>query len=68
MGINMFQKVRLKNGKSGRVIEIFNCGEAYMVDLMTEDGEYEQETVFPKDIKSVVIEVDKPFVYIQEGR
>ena len=62
MKIEMFQKVRLKNGKTGRVIENFSNGEAYMVDFMTEDGEYEQETVYPKDIKSIVIEVDKPFV------
>lgn len=62
----MFQKVRLNNGKSGRVIEIFNRGEAYMVDLITEDGEYEQQTVYPKDIKSVVVEIDKPFVFTRE--
>ena len=62
MKIELFQKVRLKNGKSGRIIEVFSNGEAYMVDMLTEDGEYEQETIYPNDIKSVVIEVDKPFI------
>ena len=61
MKIEMFQKVRLKNGKSGHIIEIFNDGEAYMIDIATEDGEYEQETIYPKDIKSVIVEIEKPF-------
>jgi hypothetical protein len=62
MKLNMFQKIRLKNGNTGHIIEIFNDGEAYMIDIMTEDGEYEQKTIYPKDIQSVVIEVDEPFI------
>jgi hypothetical protein len=58
----MFQKIRLINGSVGRIIEIFNDGEAYMIDIMTEDGEYKQETIYPKDIRSVVVEVDEPFI------
>ena len=61
MKLDMFQKIRLKDGRVGHIIEVFNDGEAYMVDLMADDNEYEQETVFPKDIKSFIIEVDKPF-------
>ncbi|MCL1832300.1 MAG: DUF4926 domain-containing protein [Oscillospiraceae bacterium] len=61
MKIEMFQKIRLKSGKVGRVVEIFNEGEAYMVDLMSDDGEYEQKTIHPPDIKSIVVEIDKPF-------
>ncbi|MCL2633875.1 MAG: hypothetical protein FWD34_05100 [Oscillospiraceae bacterium] len=62
MKLNMYQKIRLKNGKFGVVIEIFNNGEAYMIDILTPDNEYEQETVYPKDIKSVVVEVEQPFI------
>ncbi len=61
MKLDMFQKIRLKDGRVGHIIEIFKDGEAYMVDLRTTDDEYEQETIYPKDIKSVIIEVDKPF-------
>ena len=61
MKLDMFQKIRLKDGRVGHIIEIFNEGEAYMVDLMAGDNEYEQETVFPKDIKSLIVEIDKPF-------
>jgi hypothetical protein len=63
MILEMYQKIRLKNGKTGVIIEIFNDGEAYMVDVMTEDGEYEQNTIYPKDIRSVVVEVEKPFIF-----
>jgi hypothetical protein len=61
MKVEMYQKIRLKNDKFGRVIEIFNDGEAYMIDIATEDGEYEHETIYPKDIKSIIVEVEKPF-------
>ena len=66
MKLAMYQKIRLKNGKIGHVIEIFNKGEAYMVDLRTDDGEYEQETVRPDDIMSIIIEVDTPFVAVAQ--
>ena len=60
--LEMYQKIRLKSGAVGRIIEIFKSGEAYMIDVMTDDGEYEQKTVYPKDIQSVVVEVEEPFV------
>jgi len=58
----MYQKIRLKSGQAGHVIEIFNEGEAYMVDIRLEDGEYAQETIFPCDILSIIVEVERPFV------
>ena len=33
-----------------------------MVDIPTEDGEYEQETIYPDDIQSVTIEIDEPYI------
>jgi len=62
MKLEMYQKIRLKSGKVGHVVEIFNDGEAYMIDIKQDDGEYELETVKPQDIKSVIVEVEKPFV------
>ena len=61
MKLDMFQKIRLKDGRSGHIIEIFNDGEAYMVDLKADDGEYDQETIRPDNIKSIVVEIDTPF-------
>lgn len=62
MKLQMFQRVRLKNGKTAHIIEIFNNGEAYMVDIGLGDGEFEQKTVYPKDIKNIVVEIEQPFV------
>jgi len=62
MKLEMFQKVYLKNGKKGHIIEIFNDGEAYMVDVKNGDGGYDQDTVYPLDIRSIVVEVEEPFV------
>jgi len=62
MKLEMFQKIRLKNGKKGHIIEIFNDGEAYMVDIRIGDGEYEQETIYPTDIESVIVEVEEPYI------
>ncbi|MCL2755272.1 MAG: DUF4926 domain-containing protein [Oscillospiraceae bacterium] len=61
MKLEMYQKVCLKNGIVGRVIEIFKSGEAYMIDIMQKDGEYEMKTVSPNDIKSIIVEIEKPF-------
>jgi hypothetical protein len=61
MKLDMYQKIRLKDGRVGHIIEIFNEGEAYMVDLKMADGEYEQVTIKPKDIQSIIVEVDKPY-------
>jgi len=72
MILEMYQKVRLENGKTARIVEIFNNGEAYMVDVLIDEGnlaanppiypEYETETICPKDIKSIIVEIDEPFI------
>ena len=62
MKLELYQKVRLRSGKTAHIVEIFNDGEAYMADIKLADGEYIQETVYPNDIASVIVEVDKPFV------
>ncbi|MDR0819826.1 MAG: hypothetical protein LBN43_09695 [Oscillospiraceae bacterium] len=61
MKLEIFQKIRLKSGKTAHVVEIFNNGEAYLADVNISDGEYATETIYPEDIQSVIIEVDKPF-------
>jgi len=58
----MYQKVKLKDGRAGHIIEIFNDGEAYMLDVKVAEGDYDQPTVSPEDIVSVIVEVEKPFV------
>ena len=62
MKLEQYQKIRLKDGRAGHITEIFNDGEAYLIDIPTLDGEYTQETVRPADIESVIVEIEKPYV------
>ena len=61
MKLEQYQKIRLKDGRVGYITEIFSDGKAYLIDIPTHDGEYEQETVTSADIKSIMVEVERPF-------
>ena len=61
MKLKQYQKIRLKDGRAGHITEIFKDGEAYLVDIPTDDGEYEQATVSIVDIKSIMVEIEEPF-------
>jgi hypothetical protein len=61
MKLEMYQKVIIIDGRRGHIIEIFKDGEAYMVDVKTKDDEYETLTIFPRDIKGIIVEVEQPF-------
>ena len=60
--IKQYQKIRLNNGRDAIVVEILGNGEAYIVDIEISESDYETETISPKDIKSVFVEVEQPFV------
>ena len=62
MKLEQYQKICLKDGRIGHITEIFNDGEAYLLDILMNDGEYEQETITPADIASIVVEIKQPFV------
>ena len=75
MQLSMYQKIVLNDGKKAHIVEIFNDGEAYMVDVLLSEGdlsieppiypEYETITITPQDIRSVVVEIEEPFVQWQ---
>ena len=75
MQLCMYQKIVLNNGKKAHIIEIIKEGEAYMVDVLLSDGdfsveppiypEYDTITITPQDIRSVVVEIEEPFVQWQ---
>lgn len=50
----MFDKVVMKDGKTAYIVEIFDSGKAYMVDVDLPNGETETKFAFPDDIKEVV--------------
>jgi hypothetical protein len=59
--ISLYQRVKLKNGKNAAIVEILGNGEAFIADIEISEGDYETETIYPKDIKSVFVEVEQPF-------
>ena len=72
MKLEMFQSVRLKTGQRAVIVEIYNDGEAYEMDvtiseaIITTDppilGKYETRTIYPNEISSIFTEVEEPFV------
>ena len=61
MMVKLYQKVRLHNGKDAVIVEILGGGAAYIADIEVSEGDYETETICPRDIKSVFVEVERPF-------
>jgi len=59
--IKQYQKVKLQDDKYAIIVEILGNGEAYIADIEVSEGNYETETIHPKDIKSIIVEVEKPF-------
>ena len=60
--IKQYQKIKLKDGKDAVVVEILGDGEAFIADVEISEGDYETETIYPKDINSAYIEVEQPYV------
>lgn len=60
--IKQYQRVKLKTGKDAVIVEILGNGEVYIADIEISEGDYETSTVYPKDIKSLYVEVEEPFI------
>ena len=56
----MFQKVKLKSGEYAHIVEIYEDGVAYEADIYSSDGETRTDTIKHSDIKSIIVEVEKP--------
>ena len=57
--IKQYDKIRLKTGLIGRIMEVLGAGEAFIVDVMNDDGEYDTIDIKPDDIKSKFIEYEE---------
>jgi hypothetical protein len=58
------QKVKLKTGELAYISEVLyekDLGIGYIIEKFKKDGGMEMDTVFPRDIKSVIVEVEQPF-------
>ena len=49
--LEMFDKVLLKSGETAYIVEIFNDGEAYEMDIHKKDGKIVRETIWPNQIE-----------------
>ena len=59
------QKIKLKTGEVAIVSEVLHnteVGTGYIIEKFKSGGGVEMDTVFPKDVASVIVEVEKPFV------
>ena len=64
--LDIFQTVRLVTGEKGTIVEIFNNGEGYMIDILLPDGNYELRTVRPYEIIAVFREIEEPLAVVYE--
>ena len=51
MELEMFDKVLLKTGETAFVVEIFDDGAAYEMDIDKKDGKIVTDTVWPDQIE-----------------
>ncbi len=53
MKVELYDNVKLKNGKNASVVEILGNYEAYIVDVEI-DGDYDTITVLPEQIEEIL--------------
>jgi hypothetical protein len=56
--IKQFQKVRLKTGEEAVIVEVFECGRAFLADVEKGEGVYETDEIRYDDIHSVFVETE----------
>ncbi|MCL1823437.1 MAG: hypothetical protein FWG44_04470 [Oscillospiraceae bacterium] len=57
--INVYDKVKLKTGIVGRILEILN-DDSFIVELYLENGDIDTTEIKKLEIKSVFEEVERP--------
>jgi hypothetical protein len=56
MQMDLFDKVRLKNGKTAHIVEVYEQGMAYEADISDGDGDYTTDTIKHSDILYVYVD------------
>ena len=57
--IKQYDKIRLKTGFIGRIMEVLGAGETYIVDVINEEVEYDTIDIKQSDIKSKFVEYEE---------
>ena len=56
-----YDKIRLKSGERGAILEIFKDG-TYLAEIFTKEGKVDTTEVTIDDIKSKIVEVEEAIV------
>ncbi len=54
MEIKLFDKVKLKDGRTASIVEIYEQGIAYEADIETEDGDFDTDTIKHEEIERIL--------------
>ena len=55
MSIKLYTKVVLKDGRTATIVEVFENGKAYLVDVALPDGEWDTIEVTAEEIESIIV-------------
>ena len=53
MKIKLYDRVRLKDGRTAQIVEIYNDGKAFEADIDLGDSEWETDTIKFEDIQEI---------------
>ena len=62
--IKQYDHVKLKSGKHAVIVEIWEQGVSYEVDIEIEKSVFKTETIAHTDIESVFIEIETPLEHV----
>ena len=52
MKVKMFDEVKLRDGRKGHIVEIYET--EYWIDIKMDNGDYEIETIKPDDVIEII--------------
>ncbi|MDR2168231.1 MAG: hypothetical protein LBE35_10360 [Clostridiales bacterium] len=58
--INQYDGVRLKNGNYAVIVEVLKDNDAFIADIEVAEDEYNTDTIFYRDIASLIMKVEVP--------
>lgn len=65
--LKQYDHIKLKSGEHAVIVEIWEQGVSYEVDVEIGTGEYATKTISHTDIASVFVEVETPLPSLYKG-
>lgn len=54
MDVALYDEIRLRDGRTAHIVEVYEPGVAYEADIEIGDGEYETDTILHDEIEKVI--------------